>query len=441
MSVSEDQLREALRAVSREVEVFRADTTHAQHSVAHLRTRQVGRRRRRSVSALLAAAAVLAVAFGSVLVLADPRTPAFAPAGPFEGGNGWVALGSGEAGGGIHLVRPGEDARRLEGTGSERVGEACPVWSPDGTRLMFGRVTGSSDSTRDDAELVVVPVDQSGAAGTPTVLGLDGFEVLKGFDRHPCGTWAPDGRWVALAGGGEVWLVDVQTGETRRLPDLRPSDMEWRPGSDELAIAGDLGGNRTAPTLSTQVTVYSLSTGELRPLGSGKAAHITWSPDGTTLAYTAGENDPRELWLIDGDGRNARLLVADVGGVNHGIGPVWAPTGDRIAYQRLLPNGSEEHEVVLVNVTDGTETVIDPPETDGWVWYPSTVTWSPDGTTLLYTAWSFVDNGTDGRSGLLAVPAETPRDVTVLTDAVDLGPDPYGHQWAISQRWGRQPGG
>ena len=45
-----------------------------------------------------------------------------------------------------------------------------------------------------------------------------------------------------------------------------------------------------------------------------------------------------------------------------------------------------------MSVADGNETVIEPPETDGpngpvW-WYPFTVTWSPDGTTLLYTAWS-----------------------------------------------------
>ena len=110
-------------------------------------------------------------------------------------------------------------------------------------------------------------------------------------------------------------MVDTQTGAIRHLPDLRPSDLEWRPGTDELTIAGDMGTNRGAPTLSTPVTVYSVSTGELRQLGSVEAAHITWSPDGTSLAYTGGERDPdtRELWLVDGDGTNERLLVADIG--------------------------------------------------------------------------------------------------------------------------------
>ena len=95
---------------------------------------------------------------------------------------------------------------------------------------------------------LIVPVGLDGTTGDPTVIALDGFHALPGFDPHPCATWAPDGRWVAFAGGGEVWVVDTQTGEIRRLPDLRPSDLEWRPGTDELAIAGDLGPNRAAHT-------------------------------------------------------------------------------------------------------------------------------------------------------------------------------------------------
>ena len=78
---------------------------------------------------------------------------------------------------------------------------------------------------------------------------------------------------------------------------------------------------------------------------------------------------------------------------------MWSPTGDRIAYQRCegWPDvdgcNGERHEVVLVNVADGTETVIEPPTADGREWYPFTVSWSPDGTTLLYAAWTEDDDG------------------------------------------------
>ncbi len=210
---------------------------------------------------------------------------------PVTAPNGWVAIDGYRDGGSIFLVRPGEDARRLEVPGSDAASEGCPAWSPDGTRLMFGRIAGTVEIR---AELVIVPVGQNGAAGTPTVIALDGFEALGALEdygaAHPCGTWAPDGRWVALAGAGEVWVVDTHTNEIRRLPDLRPTDLEWRPGTDELTIAGDMGTNwETNPPVSTPVTVYSVSTGELSHLGSLEAAQITWSPDGTSLGSTGSE--------------------------------------------------------------------------------------------------------------------------------------------------------
>ena len=191
-------------------------------------------------------------------------------------------------------------------------------------------------TTFSEAELVIVPVGPDGAIGDPTVIALDGFDALPGFDPHPCAIWAPDGRWVAFAGSGEVWVVDTQTGAIRRLPDLRPSDLEWRPGTDQLAIAGDMGPNRAADYTSTPVTVYSVSTGELRQLGSvrSRTPHVV---TGRLDTGVPGRRKRRaaELWLVDADGTNERLLVADIGAANHGIGPVWSPTGDRIVYQRL----------------------------------------------------------------------------------------------------------
>ena len=428
--------------------------------------RRATRRGRRRVA--MVAAATAAVVAGSALAVTGledgRRTAPVVQPNPGPAPNGWVAVDAYQGGAGdIYIVQPGDQARRLEVAGSDAATgmiilakEACPVWSPDGTRLLFGRVTGSSDTTSGDAELVIVPVGQNGAAGTPTVIGLDGFEVLgdgpEDFNFHPCGTWAPDGRWVALAGTGEVWVVDTQTDAIRHLPDLRPSDLEWRPGTDELAIAGDMGTDRDDPrTLSTPVTVYSVSTGELRQLGSVEAAEITWSPDGTSMAYTGGQLEPdrRQLGLVDSDGTNERLLVADIGPAMHGIGPVWSPTGDRIAYQRcevkrdVEPDGDrvcngERHEVVLVSVADGTETVIEPPKADGHKWYPFTVSWSPDGTTLLYAAWNLDDQTMP--EGVIAVPADMPSDATVLLDAAGPVQNYPSHRWAPIQMWGRQPG-
>lgn len=410
------------------------------------------RARRNGAAALLSAAAVVATV-GVVAAVAtsgtSDRSPA--PAGPVpsvpsagSGPNGWVAVEA-DQGSDIYLIPPGQDARRLEIPGSDTLSEACPTWSPDGRRLLLGRVSGSPESTASNPELVVVPISRNGAAGTPTVIGVNDYVVSGGFDPHPCGIWAPDGRWVAFGGAGDVWVVDTQTSEIRRLPDLRPTDLEWRPGTDVLAIAGDLGPDRGARMTSTPVTLYSVSTGEVRQLGSVEAAHITWSPDGATLAYK-GPDEPgtsTELRLVDADGTNDRVLVSDTGQANHGIGPVWSPAGDRIAYQRPDAddgNSPEAHVVALVNVRDGTETVIEPPGVDGGTWYPTMVSWAPDGTTLLYSAWSEVGE----TSGVLAVPVDHPREARLLTEPGGnftglVGYGYYSHRWAPTQMWAPQP--
>ena len=76
---------------------------------------------------------------------------------------------------------------------------------------------------------------------------------------------------------------------------------------------------------------------------------------------------------------------------------------------------------------------------DGHEWYPFTVSWSPDGTSLLYAAWNG-DGETLPGGGVIAVPAEMPSDATVLIDSIDPVPNVYSHLWAPIQMWGRQPG-
>ena len=93
----------------------------------------------------------------------------------------------------------------------------------------------------------------------------------------------------------------------------------------------------------------------------------------------------------------------------HGVGPVWSPDGKHVVIQRScetvtystgeVGKCSEEHDVVIVTVTDddpaipvGTQTVIPRAETGAAnarkPWFPYSVTWSADSTTLLYLAWS-----------------------------------------------------
>lgn len=360
--------------------------------------------------------------------------------------NGWMAV-QGEDGG-LELVRSDFDAPRIEVPGPHEE-EPCPAFSPDGTKLAFGRVTTSTpgmlgpDTTFSDAELVVVPISKDGVVGIPSAIALDGF------DTFVCGIWAPDGRWVAVPGARDVWLVDTETTAIRRLPGLQPMDVEWRPGTDELTMAGVREDVATgAAAQASAVTVYSASTGEQQQLGSVSAAYITWSPDGSTLAYVGippdydlgDPGDVVQLRLVDADGTNDRRLVADIGAANHGIGPMWSPAGDRIVYQRLNCSSicGERHEIVLVDTVTGAETVVEELVIEGpdreMNWFPRYVVWSPDGSTLLSSAWP-----NRGTSGMLVLPADLPADVAQLGDARSPVGFEGRHVWAPTQMWGVQP--
>ena len=213
------------------------------------------------------------------------------------------------------------------------------------------------------------------------------------------------------------------------------------------------------------IDIYTVSTGDIRSLGDVRAAHLTWSPDGTTIAFTHGENEPdRGIWLVDADGTNLRPLVPSTRGSLHGIGVVWSPRGDLIAYQRtcaqhpavryerehpgsdvtgLIPGAGcgEDSEVVLVSATSddpanpiGTEHVIPPPQTDSpdgpdW-WFPTSVTWTPDGTHLLYTGWRH-----QGTGGVIAVPIDGAQPPIVLGDGIGTN-DYDGTPWIPIQTMG-----
>ena len=378
------------------------------------------------------------------------------PAEPVLGiRNGWVAFSKFDEGG-IYLVREGVPARRITEADDGSLVQACPAFSADGRRLAYGQASGTYDSGYHDASLAVADVTPDGrVTGSISI-------PLHGMSAPPCGTWSPDGRWIAfgvqtsareetpaatpslrsLAAGDwiadEVWLVDLDSYAIRRLTGLAATDLEWSPDGTELAIANDV------------ISLYSVAADDIEPVGHATGVQrLSWSPDGQRLAYERTVEGPPdrsnrcspggfcasiapELWIMNADGNDPAAVAT---GYDASMG------SDRCG----RPMDAASHSSASVRVAaKGTRLSSCPSERrrsscrhpgptarPGHRWSPFSVTWSPDGTQLLYHAWG---DGVD--SGLLAVPVDGGPPV-VLYEGPGLVAVYSGIPWVPFQAWGR----
>ncbi|MBE2198816.1 MAG: PD40 domain-containing protein [Anaerolinea sp.] len=163
----------------------------------------------------------------------------------------------------------GADLTRLTATGSNNVN---PAWSFDGSKIAF-------QSYRDDqAEVYIMNTDGSGQTR---------LTYNQGFDGMP--TWSPDGSKIAFS--------------------------SYRDGAYRIYVMNADGSDVTP--LSAQL--YSMNP--------------TWSPDGAMIAYDADLDGDgwQELWLMDADGSNQRLLY-DPPGQTDAWARSWSPDGRMINY-------------------------------------------------------------------------------------------------------------
>jgi Tol biopolymer transport system component len=350
--------------------------------------------RHRSLRAL-AVAAMIGAATGALLLGGGLRPT------PSPGANGWIAfaaLGTSRDSGDsdIWLVALDEKPRRIVGTETDRIEQLCPAFSPDGRRLAYGQIQDEV------ASLAVVDVGVDGS-----VTGPIAFEVGADLPA-PCPVWSPDGGDIAFAvnltspvnprtgaAGSEVRIVTLSDGRTTVLPDLLATDLEWSPDGSLLAVSSGVDGVSRGEVLQDgRIRLFDLAAGTNHTLEATLGAvHLTWSRDGTRIAY-----------LTDSDGAtNTSLRVVDV--------------------------------------ATGRDTVLD---AGFGTLHGTGTTWSPDGAYLLFRAWIRREASDQGpRSVLAVVPVAGEGPVILLADGLDLGIlgyDGYDESTFVPiQAWGRRP--
>jgi Ca2+-binding RTX toxin-like protein len=181
---------------------------------------------------------------------------------------------------------------------------ADPNFSPDGRRILFGRLNGPGNF-----DIFSMNADGSGLANL----------TASNPTSDTTTAWSPDGRKIAFA-------RDVDpTGET----------------NFDIFIANADGSG------ATNLTPNRAATSEGQP---------DFSPDGKRIVFSTADGGDADMFVMGVDGSNQVNLTADSTQADYD--GVFTPDGKRIAVARDVdPSGSQDLDIVLINSTDGTGAV------------------------------------------------------------------------------------
>ncbi|QPC97835.1 alpha/beta hydrolase family protein [Qipengyuania soli] len=254
----------------------------------------------------------------------------------------------------------GNDLFKLEGA-------ADPQISPDGSQIVYVRMTG--DVMKDTYRPSLWLVDVKSGAQRP--LAADG-----GANFSP--RWSPDGKRIAYVSAGSdgaqihvMWLDSGTSARVTGLPD-GPGSIAWSPDGRQIAysmrVPGEgatLGkapdkpeGAEWAKPLTIidkvtyrfddagyakpgfdQVFVVSADGGASRRVTSGKwdaGGPLSWSPDSRAILFTGNRVEDWERAGRESEIYRVDLASGGITAVTHRVGPDFAPRlspdGRKIAY-------------------------------------------------------------------------------------------------------------
>ena len=203
---------------------------------------------------------------------------------PTGGGYGQIAFASQREGvSQIYLV--GVDGNNLQPITSMSGGACQPVWSPDGTKLIFTSPCELDTDTYNQSSLYIMNADGSELTTLTTAPGGD-------FDP----AWASDGKRVAFTslrdGNKEIYVLDLESKQLSRLTNTGRDEEDSQP---------------------------------------------FWSPDGTKIVFVKIRFGLSQIWVMSDTGEEAEQLVRS-GTEFKDFAPTWSPNGEYIIFSQQRPN-------------------------------------------------------------------------------------------------------
>jgi Tol biopolymer transport system component len=244
------------------------------------------------------------------------------------------------------------DTQQREQLTDNHVPEFDPVWSPDGTQIVFS--SGLDESS--GMNLFVMNADGTGV----TQLTHDG----GGYNKPE---WSPDGQSIAFIRGflgGDLYVMNKDGSKVTQLTsDEGVTSFSWSPDGEAITFAGGkgVGSNLYIMDFRTQSRIQLTYDQEFvdQPI---------WSPDGNHILFYAGH----KLAIADVQALEVANLQTSNGVRSTGD---WSSDSQSIAF--ILVN-THPNTLHILDVVSGEEQVFKDFQGVG------TPLWSPDDQYLLY---------------------------------------------------------
>ena len=193
-------------------------------------------------------------------------------------------------------------------------------------------------------------------------------------------------------GWNEIWMMDADGENRRRLTDPRPSGSDAAgnrspassPDGKRIVFVGS-GASKVQDETTDELYVMNADGSDVRQLTKNDTldADPTWSPDGRRIAFVRADDWGRDrvrmsLRVLGSDGSGEHVLREE-NGPFFLSSPAWAPDGTRIAFTRSTFTETGVIPVLYVAGSDGSR----PEVIARWAAQPA---WSPDGKRLAFTS-------------------------------------------------------